>query len=72
MDSKVEVHVICCNDAIMHAVVGDEEYAKTKLKEMQRTYYETNKHTLGDEKEYRALCYWHTHTLAGDNLTIIS
>lgn len=68
---KSEVHVICCNDAIMHAVVGDKESAEAKLKEMQRTYYDTNKYTLGDEEEYRALCYWHIHTLVGDNLTVI-
>ena len=72
MKSEVEIHVICCNDAIMHAVLGGKVSATKTLKEMQEVYYDANKHMFDSREEYNALCYWHIHTLTGDDLTVIS
>lgn len=63
---QVEVHVICCNDSIEYAVIGDEERAEEKLNELRTEYFEKNKWNFRDANEYRTRCYWHIHTVKGE------
>lgn len=59
----MKVHVICCNDGVRYAVVGDEARAEAKMAELKAAYYERNKGCFSDEVEYNLRCFWHIHTV---------
>lgn len=61
----MQVHVICCNDSVEFAVIGDEEKAKDKMDELRESYFERNKGSFKDGAEYKIRCYWHVHTVDG-------
>jgi len=62
----MEVHVICCNDSVEFAVIGDIEKANSKMAELKATYYERNKGNFRDENAYGIHFYWHIHTVNGE------
>jgi len=61
----MEVHVICCNDSVEFAVIGDQEKAKEKMAELSAAHFKKNKWSFRDNDEYRIRCYWHIHTVDG-------
>lgn len=62
----MKVYVICCNDSVEFAVIGNEERAKIKLRELDKAYYENNKWNFEDFAEYLVRCYWHIHEVDGE------
>lgn len=62
----MNIHVICCNDMVMFAVVDDEIKAKARLDELRTADYQRNKWSYKDEAEYKMQCYWHIHTVNGE------
>lgn len=81
MSTHFEAHVICCNDMVEFVFVGPIEKAREKLEERAKQYYEqtgggprwkSERLTPGklsdDEvyKWYRHRCYWHIHTVKGE------
>lgn len=62
----MKVHVICCNDAVEYAVVGDETKAVDKMAELRAEHIERNRWNFRDEEEYKLCCFWHIHTVDGD------
>lgn len=61
----MDVHVICCNDSLEHAVLNDSRLAAEKLLELKELYFERNKWNFRDRQEYETRCYWHVHTVKG-------
>ena len=61
----MNVHVICMNDSIEFAVVGDEEKAKQKMAELKASYLKQWRHMGRTEEDHRAICYRHIHTVPG-------
>lgn len=57
------VHVICCNDSLEAAVLGDEKQAEARMESLKAAYLELNKWTFRDREDYNRRCYWHIHTL---------
>lgn len=55
----MKAHVICCNDAVQHVVIGDEEAARIKLHELRRIDFAKNVPGAMTEKEYMDRMYWH-------------
>lgn len=62
----MEVHVICCNDSVEYAVIGNEDLALKKLEELKAKYFERNRWSFRSEEEYSIRCYWHIHTVSGE------
>jgi len=65
MKTIENIHVICNNDSLISAVIGDKNIAKEKLEEFKKLYYEKNKHAFDSWENYEIRCYWHIHTLDG-------
>lgn len=64
----MEVHVICCNDSIEYAIIGDIDKANKKMEELKQADWERLKFNLQfkDFKHYSSICYWHIHTVKGE------
>jgi hypothetical protein len=62
----MNVHVICCNDMVVFAVIEDEEKARAKMDQLKTDDYQRNKWRYKDEIEYKLHCYWHIHTVDGE------
>ena len=63
----MKAHVICCNDSVQHVVIGSEEQAEKKRKELKKSYFKRNKHNFNSAEEYALQCFWHIHTVHCDN-----
>lgn len=63
---SLAVHVICMNDSVEYAVVGDEDRALEKLEELRDAHYERNKGVYRTPEQHRAICFWHIHTVKGE------
>lgn len=66
MENKMQVHVICCNDSLEFAVIGDKEQAKEKMAELSESYFDSNKGIFKDKAEYKINYYWHIRTVPGN------
>lgn len=61
--SLSQAHVICCNDAVMAAVIGTEEQAQAAMEPLIVEDYRRNHWHYGNSVEYLFRCYWHIHTV---------
>ncbi len=68
---NMEIHIICCNDALKHVVIGGIALAKSTLETKKEEYYMSNKHNFDNRTEYNAICYWHIHSFSEKDITMI-
>ena len=58
------VYVICMNDQLMLAVIGDKEKAERRMGQLRDAHWVANKPQYRyDELVYRNTVYWHIHEL---------
>ena len=69
-----EVHVICCNDGVVLAVIGTLDQAEAELERLasseltrQESYWKSQYQALGGGRQtlkeyYRYICRWHIRT----------
>lgn len=58
-----DVHVICCNDAIMGAAIGDEAFVTSIMEQLIVKDYQRQKWNYPDSVAYLDRLYWHTHII---------
>lgn len=63
---RIDVYLVCCNDMVKFAVVGDKEKANDKMEELRSDYFKQNKGAFEDEEEYKSRCRWHIYAVDGE------
>ncbi len=72
----LKIFIICNNDDIRYAVVGDEERAKLRMQALKSADMEKqglSQHKIGKQnkylsqiEEYENLMFWHLHEVNGE------
>lgn len=59
----MDVHVICCNDAPMHAVMGTADKANKVMNTLRADDFERRRWQYPDFAQYRRIFNWHVNTV---------
>jgi len=61
----MKAHVICCNDMLVFAVIGDEDKAQQKLEELYITHRDSYTSSFNRDV-YDDSHYWHIQTVEAE------
>lgn len=57
------VYVICCNDSLERAVIGDEGKADELRDRLRNEHYERHRWRYPDFARYCQIFFWHVHAV---------